>query len=103
MTADIPRRGYHRHVEGPDARRCPRCGEVKPLDAFALPSDRVQGHCKPCRLAVTQEWRARHHDELLARRRAAYASPSTHRSQLHRRWWATKEPKPDEKRGEILR
>jgi len=80
MSAETPRRPYHRHIEGPDARRCPRCGEVKPIATFTLPSGRVQGHCRECRLAVTQEWRARHHDELLQRRRASYPKADPTRS-----------------------
>jgi len=55
-------------------RRCSRCTERLPLDAFRLD---VKGyrrsHCNLCALAVTREWRARHHAQLLDRRRAAYA------------------------------
>jgi hypothetical protein len=61
---------------------------VKSIEDFTLPSGRVQGHCKPCRLAVTQEWRARHHDEILARRRASYPVLTGHRNDLHRRRWS---------------
>ena len=72
MTEKTARRPYHRHTEGPGQRRCPRCQMVKPLRDFLLPGGGLRGHCRPCRLAVTQEWRARHHDQLLARRRASY-------------------------------
>jgi len=58
-------------------RRCSRCGERKPPDAFRLDARGYRrSHCNPCALAVTQEWRARHRDELLARRRAARMIPT---------------------------
>ena len=57
-------------------RTCSRCHEPKPVDAFRRDSrGYVRSHCIPCSLAVTQEWRARHREALLARRRAAYITP----------------------------
>jgi hypothetical protein len=54
-------------------RVCSRCKEPKPLDAFRLdPKGYRRSHCNLCALAVTQEWRARNREALLARRRAAY-------------------------------
>jgi hypothetical protein len=72
MTADNSRRAYHRW-DGGDTRRCARCGDVKPIEAFRSQNGRPRAYCIPCGNAVNQEWRARHHDELLARRRAAYS------------------------------
>ncbi len=52
--------------------RCSRCGEPLPLAAFRLDSrGYVRSHCIPCCLLDSQEWRTRHHAELLARRRSA--------------------------------
>ena len=61
----------------PDPMRvCSRCHEPKPVDAFRLDAKGYRrSHCNPCALAVTQEWRTAHRDALLARRRAAYATP----------------------------
>jgi hypothetical protein len=74
MTARKPgSRPYRRHDGGP-LRRCSRCHEPKPLDAFRRDSrGYVRAHCIACCLIDSQEWRARHHEALLARRRAAYA------------------------------
>jgi hypothetical protein len=56
--------------------RCSRCGEAKPLGAFRRDSrGYVRSHCIACCLIDSQEWRARHHEALLARRRAAYPTP----------------------------
>ncbi len=53
-------------------RRCSRCHEPKPLDAFRLDSrGYVRSHCRSCSLEATQEWRSRNHAQLLDRRRNA--------------------------------
>jgi hypothetical protein len=37
-------------------KRCPRCEETKPLDAFYKKSDRLAGaYCKPCQLEYVRE------------------------------------------------
>lgn len=85
--AESPPRPYHRHAADPHGSRwCPRCETWRPIAEFSLPSGRVQGYCRACRLAATQRWRARYHDELLARRRATYAKADSVRSYgaLHR-------------------
>lgn len=67
-------RPYRRWDGGP-TRLCSRCQESKPLTEFRRDAKgRPRSHCGPCALAVTQEWRARHHVELLARRRARRAA-----------------------------
>jgi hypothetical protein len=53
--------------------RCGRCGQRKAASEFKHDAKGHPLRCKPCALTDTQEWRARHRDELLARRRAAYA------------------------------
>ena len=54
-------------------RTCSRCRTPKPLAAFRLDArGYLRSHCRECSLAVTREWRARHREALLARRRAAY-------------------------------
>lgn len=56
-------------------RTCSRCHEPKPLAAFRLDAKGyVRSHCIPCCLIDSQEWRARHHAELLARRRRERAA-----------------------------
>lgn len=62
--------------DGTPTRRCSRCRESRPLAAFRLDSrGYLRSHCNPCALAVTREWRARHHAELLDRRRAQRPAP----------------------------
>jgi hypothetical protein len=79
----------YRFWEGGDSRVRARCGERKPLDAFGgWQRGRPKSYCKTCALQVTQEWRARHHDELLARRRASYSPTTRWVCQLRRRAWA---------------
>lgn len=83
---DVVRRKYHRW-EGGDDRLCARCGQRKPLTEFRWQHGRPKAHCKPCGNAVTQEWRARHHDELLAKRRAAYGEVRNAVYARRRRGW----------------
>jgi len=65
-------RPYRRHAGGP-VRVCSRCHEPLPLAAFRLDSrGYTRSHCIACCLLDSQDWRARNHDALLARRRAAY-------------------------------
>jgi hypothetical protein len=45
-----------------------------PLLMRALQRLGRRSHCKECSKEVNQEWRARHRDELLVRRRAARAA-----------------------------
>jgi hypothetical protein len=85
--AQTPPRAYRRWDGGP-TRTCPRCEQARPIGDFTLPSGRIQGHCKPCRLAVTAEWRDRHHDAILAKRRFNYPAPISHRNDLQRRRWS---------------
>jgi recombinational DNA repair protein (RecF pathway) len=80
------KRPYHR-FEGGDTRLCARCGERKPLSEFRFQRGRPGSYCKPCRNAATQEWRARHHDKLLARRRAKYAAISNAIYRRRREGW----------------
>lgn len=52
-------------------RRCARCTQTKPISEFRRDSRGFwRSWCNPCQLAATREWKARHRDELLARRRA---------------------------------
>lgn len=72
-----------------DSRRCSRCQLSLPLSEFR--KDRKgywRSHCKSCSLLATQDWRARHHDELLAKRRAAYAEAHTAGWREQRRRWS---------------
>jgi hypothetical protein len=44
-----------------EAKRCPKCGEVKPLDAFGTDRSRKDGkarRCRECRNQAQREWRA---------------------------------------------
>lgn len=78
----------------PDGRdrekRCPRCGETKPLDAFGVDrhkKDGHQGHCKSCRNRTHREdqprrqqvknrWRERHPERHYAHRIVEWAIES---------------------------
>lgn len=42
-------------------RRCPKCGEVKPIEDFARYSASRGGkpsYCKPCKMILQRQWRA---------------------------------------------
>jgi hypothetical protein len=55
-------------------RACSRCREVLPLTEFRRDSRGYwRSHCRTCMKAANQEWRARHHDERLVRRREQHA------------------------------
>lgn len=67
--------GRYRRWDGGPTRTCSRCSEPRPLAEFRRDSrGYVRSHCRPCALAVTQEWRARNRDRLLPERRARYAA-----------------------------
>lgn len=83
-----PPRPYHRYDGGP-TRHCSGCDQDKPMAAF--PSNRngrPRSTCKQCRAATNRAYKARHHDELLARRRATYPEPTRYASRLKRRDWS---------------
>jgi len=82
-------RSYHRW-EGGDDRLCARCQQRKPLSEFRRQNGRPRAYCIPCGNAVNQEWRARHHDELLARRRAAYGEVRNEIYARRRRDWSAR-------------
>ncbi len=72
MTLHDPRKRPRRLDSDSPTRRCSRCGLDKPREAFREDGrGHLRSHCNPCALAATREWRARHHDELLERRRSA--------------------------------
>jgi hypothetical protein len=59
-------------------RVCSRCRTPMPLDDVRRDAKGYRrSHCRACALAVTQEWRARNREALLARRRATYATRPT--------------------------
>lgn len=59
-------------------RRCGRCEQVKPLAAFRMikkpQGRRLDSYCKPCRTALTREWRAKNLDRAREARAAEYAA-----------------------------
>lgn len=40
-----------------ESKRCPRCGVMKPLSAYA--NGRKSPYCRPCKTAYTREYRAK--------------------------------------------
>jgi hypothetical protein len=63
-----------RHRGTRNLRTCSKCHERKPISEFRADARRwLRSHCNACSLTATAEWRVRHRDELLARRRARYA------------------------------
>jgi hypothetical protein len=48
-------------MSAPKAKRCPRCGQVKPASAFyrRYRSLRLSPYCKPCQRAAAREARSR--------------------------------------------
>ena len=82
-----PPRKYSRWHGGP-TKRCARCELDKPLAEYRLQHGRPRSYCIECGNAVNQQWRTRHHDELLARRRAAYGEVRNAVYARRRREWA---------------
>ena len=66
----MPRR--YTRWDGGATKRCARCDQDKPLDAYRLLRGKPRSYCIACDKQANAEYRARHHDELLARRRANY-------------------------------
>lgn len=64
-------------------KRCPRCGEEKPLEEFrARRGGRtVQSWCRPCKAAYDREWYRRNRDE----HRAAVTELKNDRAETNRR------------------
>lgn len=71
-------------------RRCSRCEQALPLAEFRKDGRGYwRSHCNSCSRLDSQEWRARHHDELLAKRRATYADTRAGWLEQRRRWSLT--------------
>jgi len=64
-------------------KRCPRCGETKPLEAFYVSRGRPDGRtgwCGACHLTSVKEWQATHGEQYLAYQRSysqSHAHPTT--------------------------
>ncbi len=72
-------------AQGPSAKdaavkTCARCEQhLSTAEHFRRDSPGYwRSHCNECAKAITREWRAAHREELLARRRAAYARARNH-------------------------
>jgi hypothetical protein len=52
----------------PKAKRCPRCGQVKPADQFyrRRGGRRLSPYCQPCTRAASREVRTRRRQDLAA-------------------------------------
>jgi hypothetical protein len=66
----------------PDAKTCPKCGQMRPLSEFALDRSKASGrksHCRDCDRAKSRAYyvanRERKLDKLEAQRRAAGIPP----------------------------
>jgi hypothetical protein len=55
-------------MTAPKGKRCPRCGQVKPLSAFYRRryGTRTSPYCQPCTRAVSREARSRRQDPAAA-------------------------------------
>ncbi|MBE1597235.1 endonuclease VII domain-containing protein [Streptomyces stelliscabiei] len=61
-------------------KRCPDCGETKPLNAFYssqshTSTTKTSAHCRECSRRRNREYRARNAEAITARRRAARQTP----------------------------
>lgn len=63
----------HYKLNGPALVRtektCARCGQLKPIESFPINRDRPDWHannCKPCNVAIKQEWRERNPEKARA-------------------------------------
>lgn len=53
--------------------RCTQCGEMKPLDQMKQSRGKASSWCKLCAAASTRQYTARHHEEVLAKKRDWHA------------------------------
>ena len=72
-----------------DEKKCPRCGETKPLSEFSKNKSRSDGHahyCKSCAYAATKQWVSENNDKRKESKRNAYwKNPDRERSIAARR------------------
>jgi len=62
-----------------DSRRCPRCGEVKPIGAFYGDNSKSNGRgfiCKACDLAKSRAYYQANREAKLAKAKARYGRKS---------------------------
>lgn len=73
-------------------KRCPRCGETKPTEAFRALTGRrsMQSWCRPCKSAYSQDWYKRNRET----HRKAVTELKHRRAEINRRllWEAKKVP-----------
>lgn len=95
-------------------KRCSNCGEIKPLDAFAINRANGDGrsyNCKFCCDEYAREYYAKHAEEVKEKRRARYAAnPKPEREyraanaellreKAHEYYWANAEEKREQMRA----
>lgn len=97
LEAVTPQVNQHRGfgVSGKNVRKT-HCPQGHAYD-WVLPNG--ERRCRQCATAKTQEWRQRHREELLARRREQYAhEPERHRAYARRYWHEHREELVDAQR-----
>lgn len=78
-----------------DTKRCPRCGEIKPVDQFYQRTNgKPQAYCKPCHAVKTQEWNAAHPYLKQWYKDDYKANPEKYHARM-RNWRARKQGLPD--------
>lgn len=53
----------HYFIQGIEMKKCPKCGEIKPLSEFSKDSNRsdgVQSYCKECQCKISKKYRIQH-------------------------------------------
>ena len=55
------------------SKRCPRCGETKPLSEYGLTGRSYKSYCRACCARLVRLWRARHSERAREINRQSYA------------------------------
>ena len=83
------------------SKRCPRCGEEKPLDGFYVDRRTKTGrtvYCKPCNRAIASNYKQKNIDVVRQRSREA-ATTEEGRAKARARYWRN----PEHYRAKALR
>lgn len=81
-------------VEDITTKRCTKCGEHKPLNAFSKDADKRDGlstRCKPCKSVEHAAWRAKNPDAVKSNYAAWYAK-NADKARAYSREYARKHP-----------
>lgn len=93
--ASRDRQAARTNIPTPAAKRCARCGKLKPAHAFygdARMRDGLYGHCRPCHNMLAAEWSARHPETRTEITRRTYLKhQARHQTRGRAYYWANRD------------